>query len=73
MKPAIYTSTKIGDTEGVPAFNANAFPCHPPDTDTVFLNGNYPEIEALCRAEGLTVKPFTQFTKPAVKKEKADV
>lgn len=71
MKAAIYTSTPVGDTGGVPKFNAFAFPCHDNDTDTIFLNGHYPEIEELCCAHGLTVRPFSQFKKPSKsKKEK---
>ena len=65
MKAAIYTSTVIGDTGGVPKFNAFAFPAHDADTDTVFLNGSYPEIEKLCRDQNLTVLPFKEFRKPS--------
>lgn len=70
MKAAIYTSTPVGDTGGVPKFNAFAFPCHDAETDTIFLNGNYPEIADLCRAENLTVKPFSEFKKPSKVKDK---
>lgn len=71
MKAAIYTSTAVGDTGDVPKFNAFVFPAHDADTDTVFLNGHYPDIEALCAAEGLTVKPFSAFKKPVKSKEKS--
>lgn len=60
-KSAIYTSTSVGDTGGVPKFNAFAFPAHDADTEIIFLNGHYPEIEEMCRAENLTVKPFSEF------------
>ena len=70
MKAAIYTSTPVGDTGGVPKFNAFAFPAHDADTDTIFLNGHYPEIEAMCRAEKLTVLPFSEFKKPSKSKDK---
>ena len=72
MKAVIYTSTAIGDTGGVPKFNASAFPCHEDGTDTVFLNGHYPEIEALCLAENMTVLPFSQFKRPIKAKVKSD-
>lgn len=70
MKSVIYTSTPVGDTGGVPKFNAFSFPCHSADTDTVFLNGHYPDIEALCRADKLTVRPFSEFKKPPKSKDK---
>lgn len=63
MKAAIYSSTVVGDTGGVPKFNASAFPAHDHDTEIVYLNGNYPEIVALCREQGLTVKPYAEFRK----------
>jgi hypothetical protein len=66
-KSAIYTSTPIGDTGGVPKFNTFAFPAHDKDVEIVYLNGHYPEIEALCRDQGLTVKPFSAFRKPTKK------
>jgi hypothetical protein len=65
MSEVIYTSTPVGDTGGVPKFNAFAFPCHEPDVEVVYLNGNYPDIESLCKAQGLTVKPFSAFKKPS--------
>jgi hypothetical protein len=66
-KSVIYTSTAIGDTGGVPKFNAFAFPAHDKTVEIVYLNGNYPEIEALCHAQGLIVKPFSEFRKPMKK------
>ena len=70
MKAAIYTSTPVGDTGGVPKFNAFAFPAHDADTDTVFLNGHYPLIEQMCRDQNLTVLPFSEFKKPSKVKDK---
>ena len=69
MKAAIYTATKIGNTGGVPAFNAFAFPCHDPDVDTIYLNGHFPDIEELCLSEGLKVLPFSKFRVKSKTKE----
>lgn len=56
-KAVVYTSTAIPECP-YPAFNASAFPCHDPDTRVIYLNGYYPEIEALCRDAGLEVHDY---------------
>ena len=72
MKAAIYTSTPVGDVGGVPAFNANAYPCHSEDTEIIFLNGNYPTIERHCLDQNLKVKPFSHFKKTLKKTSEGD-
>lgn len=68
MKAVVYSSTPLGKKVDIPAFNASAFPCHDQDIDTVFLNGNFPEIEAICKSEKLTCKPFSEYQKPTKNK-----
>ena len=70
MKAAIYSSIPIGETGDTPKYNASAFPCHPNGTKIIFLNGHYPDIEALCKAEGISVKPFSEFNTNQPKKDK---
>ena len=61
-KSVVYSSTPLGRKVEIPAYNASAFPCHDENVDTVFLNGNFPEIEAICKADGIACKPFSNYS-----------
>lgn len=65
----IYSSTKVKDNKGLQAFNASFFPCHPEDTKTIYLNGNFPVIEELCKTANIECKLFSEYSKPKITKE----
>lgn len=72
MKAVVYSSTPLRKKVDIPAFNVSAFPCHAANTETIYLNGNFPEIEALCKTEKLICKPFSEYSKPTPLKGKSN-
>lgn len=61
MNECIYTSTKVKNKMDRSAFNAASFPCHPTEVKLIWLNGSYPEIEALCKESGIETKPMSEM------------